>query len=208
MRRPIAWVAMAVVVALAVAVGGLMTGAFFRVSGEGHASMMPGWSDNAPGWRTMSGMRGAGAQGAAIGDLESEYLVDMVAHHQEAIVAAGELARSDRPEMRAFGTSIVATQTAQVRQMWGWLRVWYPDHDATRYRPMMRDLSGLSGDDLDRAFLQDMIGHHMVAVMMSQHLLRHGVEHAQVAVLARDVREGQRAEILLMRSWLASWFSS
>jgi len=208
MRRPVAWVAMAVVVALAAAVGVLMTGAILRVSGGGPVPMMSGWSDSTPGWDSMPGMRGAGAQGAAIGDLESEYLVDMVAHHQEAIVAAGELARSDRPEMRALGASIVAMQTAQARQMREWLREWYPDHPVTSYRPMMRDLSGLSGDDLDRAFLHDMIGHHMVAVMMSQQLLRHGVEHAQVAALARDVRDGQRAEILLMRSWLASWFSS
>lgn len=208
MRRPITWVAMAVVVALAAAVGVLMTGAIFRVSGEGHVPMMSEWSDNASGWESTSGMRGAAAPGATTGDLESTYLVDMVAHHQEAIVAAGELARSDRPEMRALGASIVATQTGQVRQMQGWLREWYPGQDASRYRTMMRDLSGLSGDELDRAFLRDMIGHHMVAVMMSQHLLRHGVEHAQVAALARDVRDGQRAEIVLMRSWLPSWFSS
>ena len=36
---------------------------------------------------------------------------------------------------------------------------------------MMRDLSGLSGDRLDRTFLEDMIGHHMAAVTMSQRLL-------------------------------------
>jgi len=208
MRRPIAWVAVAVVVALAVAVGVLTTVAVLRSSRATPGTVMPGWSDSAPGRAGTPGMWGAGAPRAAIGDVESEYLVDMVAHHQEAIVAAGELARSDRAEMRALGASIVATQTAQVRQMREWLREWYPDHDAASYRPMMRDLSGLSGDDLDRAFLQDMIGHHMVAVMMSQHLLRHGVEHAQVAALARDVRDGQRAEIVMMRSWLASWFSS
>ncbi len=48
--------------------------------------------------------------------------------------------------------------------MRSWLAAWYPeaDHDA-EYQPMMRDYSGLSGDDLDLAFLQDMIPHHMVA---------------------------------------------
>ena len=50
----------------------------------------------------------------------------------------------------------------------------------------MRDLSGLSGDALDEAFLIDMIPHHMVAVMMSQRLLMHGdAEHDEVDALAR-----------------------
>ena len=71
---------------------------------------------------------------------------------------------------------------------------------------MMRDLSGLSGDRLDQAFLQDMIGHHMAAVMMSQHLLRGGAEHGEVAELAREIRDGQHAEIVTMRRWLALWF--
>ncbi|WP_332662296.1 DUF305 domain-containing protein [Aeromicrobium sp.] len=144
-------------------------------------------------------------QGARVTS-ESDYLAEMVAHHREAVDAAGELARSDRAEMRAFGDAIVRTQSDQIRQMETWLRDWYPQQPAADYRPMMRDLSGLSGDELDRAFLRDMIGHHMAAVMMSQHLLRAGTEHDDVARLARSIRDDQHAEILRMQRWLAEWF--
>lgn len=144
-------------------------------------------------------------QGARVTS-ESDYLAEMVAHHLEAVDAAGELARSDRAEMRAFGDAIVRTQSDQIRQMETWLRDWYPQQPAADYRPMMRDLSGLSGDELDRAFLRDMIGHHMAAVMMSQHLLRAGTEHDDVARLARSIRDDQHAEILRMQRWLAEWF--
>ena len=45
----------------------------------------------------------------------------------------------------------------------------YPDQVlAVDYQPMMRDLSGLSGDALGHGNLQDMTVHHMMAVMMSQ----------------------------------------
>ena len=72
----------------------------------------------------------------------------------------------------------------------------------------MRDLSGLSGDALDEAFLIDMIPHHMVAVMMSQRLLMHGdAEHDEVDALARDISAEQRREIALMRTWLVAWFA-
>ena len=139
---------------------------------------------------------------------EHGYLVEMVAHHEEAIAAARELSRSDRPEMRALGRSIVAGQSAQVEQMRAWLARWYPDRPTTTdYRPMMRDLDGLSGDRLDRAFLEDMIGHHMAAVMMSQQLLARGLaDHPQVAALARSISRSQHAEIVTMREWLWEWF--
>jgi uncharacterized protein (DUF305 family) len=139
---------------------------------------------------------------------ELAYLRHMVAHHEEAVDAARALARSERPPMRRFGLSIIATQSEQIQLMRGWLASWYPSADtATPYRPMMRDLSGLSGDQLDRAFLQDMVVHHMAAVMMSQHLLAGGAsEHRAVTDLARTIRDEQRAEILWMRVRLGSWF--
>ena len=170
--------------------------------------MMATDSSSAPdSWNKSWRLGVMGMTGSVDVSSEPEYLAEMVAHHQEAIVAAGELARSDRAGMRAFGESIVTTQSAQVQTMQAWLRKWYPEHSPSlHYRPMMRDLSGLSGDRLDLAFLQDMLGHHMVAVMMSQHLLARGAaDHDQVADLARTIRDEQHAEIVQMRTWLAWW---
>jgi uncharacterized protein (DUF305 family) len=153
-------------------------------------------------------MGGFGAGHHVLAASEQEYLAEMVAHHEEAIDMAGELRRSDRATMRDFGQQIIESQSAQVTQMRAWLAEWYPDEPTdVDYEPMMRDLSGLSGDRLDRTFLEDMIGHHMAAVMMSQHLLASRlVEHDQVADLADDIRDEQHAEIFRMRTWLRDWF--
>ena len=44
----------------------------------------------------------------------------------------------------------------------------------------------------DRVFLQDMVGHHMMAVMMSQQFLSRSVaEHTQVNDLAVAIRDEQ-----------------
>lgn len=141
-------------------------------------------------------------------DSEFDYLTHMVAHHQEAVAAARQLERSNRPEMRALGNSIVTTQSAEITKMNGWLAQWYPGRSpSVGYEPMMRDLTGLTGDALDETFLRDMIPHHMVAVMMSQQLLAHGrVQHGEVADFARTVRDTQRAEIFQMRGYLTEWF--
>ena len=144
---------------------------------------LDGGHDNAPAGQatgSRSGSSSAGTpwawmQGGRLHD-EAGYLSRMVAHHQEAVDAAEQLQRSDRPQMRAFGADIVRTQSAQIDQMDAWLQRWYPDQPAdTGYRPMMRNLSDLSGAALDRAFLRDMTIHHMAAVMMSQQLLARGL---------------------------------
>ncbi|WP_433432007.1 DUF305 domain-containing protein [Nonomuraea sp. CA-141351] len=140
---------------------------------------------------------------------EADYLAEMVAHHQEAVQAARQLQRSGRAEMRALGASIDKTQTAEIATMQSWLAKWYPGRPAPGYRPMMSDLSKLSGDALDGTFLQDMIPHHMVAVMMSQQLLMHGrIQHPEIADFARTVRDGQHTEMLQMQRYLADWFGT
>ena len=156
----------------------------------------PGWGQDMHGWSAVGG--------------EFEYLAEMVAHHEDAVLAAAELQRSNRPQLRAFGASIVETQSAQIDLMNEWLARWYPGRTTdVDYEPMMRDLSGLSGDELDEAFLRDMIAHHMVAVMMSQHLLVGGfAEHRRVNGLAESIRDEQHVEIFQMRRWLAEWFDT
>ncbi len=140
---------------------------------------------------------------------EFDYLAQMIPHHQEAIATAQIiLERSRRPEMQAFARQIIAVQRAEIEQMQGWLKTWYPDrHASVTYEPMMRDLSQLEGDALDQTFLQDMIGHHREAVMMSQMLLNHHlVQHPPVQSFAQNIATAQRQEIDQMQAWLLAWF--
>ncbi|QDZ39331.1 DUF305 domain-containing protein [Euhalothece natronophila Z-M001] len=144
-------------------------------------------------------------------DVESEldYLVHMIPHHEEAIEAAKILRdRTERPEMQAFAEEIIETQTAEIEQIESWLEQWHPERDrATEYEPMMRDLSDLEGDELDQVFLEDMIIHHMGAVMQSRMLLQQElVENEPVGELAQDIAQAQRDEIHQMQSWLQDWF--
>ncbi|WP_344922042.1 DUF305 domain-containing protein [Streptosporangium oxazolinicum] len=137
---------------------------------------------------------------------EFDYLTQMISHDREAVTAATQLRRSSAPKMRRLGEEIVATQTAEIATMKAWLAKWYPGR-STRvgYQPMMRDLSKLSGDTLDRTFLKGMIPHHKAAVMMSQRLIRHGYpRHKGVAVFARKVRDAKHAEISQMQRQLAA----
>lgn len=165
-------------------------------------SSMP--SGTGAGVGAMS-MRGMGPQ------TEFDYLVEMIPHHEEAIATATLLQQGTRrQEMRSFARSIIETQTAEVQQMERFLAAWYPGRDThADYAPMMRDLTGLRADALDRAFLEDMIPHHMMAVMMSQRLLMAGrAEHGEIVPFARNIRDVQHAEIQMMAGWLKTWFDA
>jgi uncharacterized protein (DUF305 family) len=167
------------------------------------------------GHQRMEDRRGAGpgqmGMSGHMTTVESEfdYLAQMIPHHEEAIASARLLLEeTDRPEMKDFARDIIDTQSAEVAQMQEWLATWYPGRDpSVDYEPMMRDLSGLAGDELDQVFLEDMVGHHMAAVMMSQQLLAGDLaEHPDVVPFAEQIRDGQHAEIFQMRGWLSDWF--
>ncbi len=168
-----------------------------------------------PGWQMPMHQRGAGQghdqhmmQMMQAND-EFEFLSLMIPHHEEAIDTAQRvLEYSDRPEMKEFAQDIIDVQTAEIEQMEAWLDAWYPGQETNQtYSPMMRDLSQLAGDDLDQAFLEDMIMHHMGAVMMSQRLVNHGlVEDAEVQPFAQNIANTQRQEIWQMQAWLQDWY--
>ncbi|WP_162795877.1 DUF305 domain-containing protein [Nonomuraea lactucae] len=190
------------IAATAVATATAVSGATLATADRG-----PKPTTAAAGWRQPCWPMGS-MHRIVVND-EAGYLAQMVAHHQEAVEAARQLQRSSRTEMRALGASIVKTQTAEIATMKSWLTTWYPGQKAALSRPMMRDLSKLSGDALDETFLQDMIPHHMVAVMMSQQVLMHGrIQHPQIADLARTVRDSQHTEMFQMQRYLADWFGT
>jgi len=54
-------------------------------------------------------------------------------------------------------------------------------------------------------FLQDMIDHHAMAVMMAEMCLDEAV-HAELRSLCEDMKAEQSQEIQQMQSWLQSWY--
>lgn len=176
-------------------------------------------SNAQPNFQNMNGgMMGSGLMNTEMMDSgmmqatienEHDFLVHMIAHHEEAVASATVLkANTDRAEMKQFADTIITTQTAEIDQMKSWLDSWYPNLDhQVDYQPMMRDLTNLKGDAVDQAFLQDMIFHHMDAVMMSQQLITSGyADHQELISFAQTIRDTQRDEIHMMRNWLAEWF--
>lgn len=187
----------------------LVTMLLAAACGSGDSTRMsPTGPSSMAGRPDVSGGMGGMGMGMEVRN-EFDYLTRMIPHHEEAIVAAKVLqSGTQRQEMRTFAASIIETQAAEVKQMQAWLAAWYPGRDTrVAYTPMMRTLTGLGGVALDRAFLEDMIPHHMMAVMMSQQfLVANLADHGEVVPFARNIRDTQQNEIQTMAGWLRDWF--
>lgn len=140
---------------------------------------------------------------------EANYLSEMIPHREEAIASAKVLLQgTNRQEMKDFAKIIIDTQTAEVAQMQQWLETRHPGvKPSTTYMPMMRNYNGMTGDELDRAFLEDMIPHHMMAIMQSESFLTQNLaENLDVNPFAEKIRYTQSQEVRLMQNWLPKWF--
>ena len=152
------------------------------------------------------GMMGGMDHSAMMVKSEREFLEGMIPHHKEAVDTAKEVITrgGSTPEIKKLAQDIVVAQEKEIAMMKGWYQSWYGTAyvaDPNAYTPMMRDLSKLSGAALDKVFLEDMVMHHMGAVMMAQSVKPY-ISHTEITELAKAIIESQTKEITLMKSFL------
>jgi uncharacterized protein (DUF305 family) len=136
---------------------------------------------------------------------ERDFLVEMIPHHEEAVTTARQvLARGgSTAEMRTLAQNIITAQEKEISDMKRWHEEWYgtPYQPSGNYKPMMRDLSNLKGAELDKVFLEDMVMHHMGAIMMAESVQPH-IEHDEIRILTEAIIRTQSEEIRFMKDLL------
>jgi len=138
---------------------------------------------------------------------EESFIADMIPHHQEAVDTSARLnAITQDPVLQELTQAIVDGQATEIVMMESWLDAWYPDSSyVSSYMPMMRDTSSISAIvTIEKFWLEDMIAHHMGAVMMAEDVLQLNPRE-EVADFARDVIAVQTDEILLMQGLLQQY---
>lgn len=71
---------------------------------------------------------------------------------------------------------------------------------------MTLGLSGKTGDEMDKAFLNEMIVHHEGAIEMAQALLKE-TKRPELLKLGNDITTAQTQEIQMMKEWRNAWFN-
>jgi uncharacterized protein (DUF305 family) len=62
----------------------------------------------------------------------------------------------------------------------------------------------MSGEQGDRVFLEEMIPHHKMALMMTSHIV--DSDRPELRTLAKNIMQTQTAEIEQMRQWYNTWY--
>ncbi len=135
---------------------------------------------------------------------EEQFLLEMIPHHQEAVDTSTLIrAQTKNEELKELTQNIINAQTSEIEMMNDWIDNWYPNSTYTAtYTPMMPPLKDVRIAKADKAFLQGMIMHHEMAVMMAQHLLAVQARN-ETRVFAQTIIQVQTDEIAQMRQMLA-----
>ncbi len=154
-------------------------------------------------------------------NVDQHFIVQMIPHHEGAIAMAKvALERSKRPEIISLANGIIEAQQREIDDMTKWYKAWFgsvPPEGGMGLPAQagMMHMSGMEGDievlrsvaatDFDREFVQQMIPHHEMAIMMAS-MLQASTERDEMKQLADNIITSQSREIDMMRGWLKAWY--
>lgn len=156
--------------------------------------------------------------------IDTHFIEQMIPHHEDAITIA-KLAqtKANRDEVKQLSQNIIDSQGKEINQMKVWYKEWFgkdvPKDALVMGQHGMMQESGMhmgmmgnaldiaaleQSDDFDRAFVEHMIPHHQMAVMMAS-MLSQGTTRPEMNELAQNIIAAQTKEINQMRQWYESW---
>ena len=152
--------------------------------------------------------------------LDRTFIVGMVPHHQAAIdMAKVELAKGKNPQAKQLAQTIIDEQQREMGQMQQIGKTVFNMTPSTTMamsgtdgalmgEPVEMDMSQMAAQvqaaaDTDTAFLQLMIPHHAMAIIMAQTEQKQG-DDSQLKALSQAIIMGQAKEIGRMESLLSS----
>ncbi len=153
------------------------------------------------------------------GQTDQRFIVMMIPHHEDAVAMADlALIRAKHPELKTLARSIKTTQTREIQDMQTWFKQWYGAEipkgqlgigmgrwGMMNMRTNFAELQ--NARDFDRTFIEEMIPHHQMAVMMAQMVLTNS-QHPETRNLAESIIKSQTAEINQMQQWYQAWYPS
>jgi len=171
----------------------------------------------------MMGMMGFRTTSIGRSNTDRHFIEQMIPHHDDAVTMASlALQKAEHQETKVLAQNIIKGQSDEISQMRQWYKDWYgkdvPDafgamgHQVgskTVHMGMMgntTDTKSLeTANPFDKAFLEEMIPHHQMAIMMAQ-MLKNSSNRPEMQALADNIIRAQTKEIEQMRTWYNQWY--
>ncbi len=153
--------------------------------------------------------------------IDQHFIEQMIPHHDGAIAMANlALEKATRPEIKTLAQAILKAQTAENQEMRAWYQDWFgksvPSGANLGMGGMMsqggmhmgstQDIEVLkNASDFDKEFIEQMIPHHQMAIMMAR-MLESGTGRPEMQQLAKNIIKSQSEEIQQMQDWYTNWY--
>lgn len=194
---------------------GIFTPTIFSGYRNGGFGMM-NWGNNSASNQKINGNT------QVAGTIDKHFIEQMIPHHEGAVAMAKlALEKSKHSEIKILATAIIEGQTKEINDMTGWYKDWFGKDVSKVSTGMMgggmmsqsgmhmggqEDMTALeNAKDFDKAFLEAMIPHHQLALMMVQ-MLEAGSNKPEMLQLAENITTSQSKEIREMQAWYVQWY--
>jgi uncharacterized protein (DUF305 family) len=183
-------------------------GTIFSGYNKGNGEMMSNNSQNTGNSQMM-------------GNIDQHFIEQMIPHHEGAIAMANlALEKATHPEIKTLAEAILRAQTAENQDMRVWYQDWFgksvPEGASSMMGGMMsqsgmhmgstQDIDALkNASDFDKEFIEQMIPHHQMAIMMAR-MLEDGTSRSEMLELADNIETSQAREIQQMQEWYKNWY--
>lgn len=199
-----------------IVIGLIIAGVFYPMIRYGGYGMM-NWKNNSISYQRVN------EDTQITSTIDRHFIEQMIPHHEGAIAMANlALQKAKRPEIKTLATAIIEAQTAEIQSMNGWYQNWFGDAVSKVSTGMMgggmmsqsgmhmggqEDMTSLeNAPDFDKAFIEEMIPHHQLAIMMAN-MLQSGTNRPEMLQLAKNIISSQAKEIELMQGWYTNWYN-
>lgn len=144
-------------------------------------------------------------------NMDQEFIENMIPHHQDAVDMSNmALTKAEHPQIKQLARNISTSQSREIAEMRQWYKEWYGTDVPANSHMMMNntDLNRLkNAKPFDKEFIEQMIPHHQMAIMMAQMVLYHS-DRPEIRGLAESIIKSQSAEIEEMRTWYKEWYGT
>ena len=198
-----------------IVLGLLLAGVFYPMMRYGSYGMMNWRSNSVSHQRVNSNIQVAST-------IDKHFIEQMIPHHEGAIAIANlALQKAKHQEIKTLATAIIAAQTSEIQSMNDWYQDWFGSTVPKVATGMVgggmmsgfgmhmggrEDMTALeNASDFDKAFIEQMIPHHQLAIMMAN-MLQSGTNRPEMQQLAKNIISSQSKEIQQMQVWYIQWY--
>ncbi len=198
-----------------VVVGILLVSLFTPMMRYGGFGMMNWRNNTVPDQRINGNVQTAGT-------IDKHFIEQMIPHHEGAIAMANlALQKAKHSEIKTLAQEILKAQTSENQEMRSWYQDWFggtvPKVNTGMMGGGMMSQSGMhmggqedmtaleNASDFDKTFIEEMIPHHQLAIMMAN-MLQSGTNRPEMQQLAKNIISSQSKEIQQMQAWYVQWY--